>query len=83
VAELLVQNGAEIPSTLPAFPLGRLAQLYVEQKRGKITGVSTDSVPSLPYNTNPNDKLQREKDARLQKRVSAGGRLAKSPIPER
>ncbi|KAJ4354794.1 hypothetical protein N0V85_009590, partial [Neurospora sp. IMI 360204] len=28
-------------------------------------------------------KLQKEKEARLQKRVSAGGRLAKTPIPER
>jgi Arf-GAP/SH3 domain/ANK repeat/PH domain-containing protein len=81
VAELLVQNGAEIPSALPAFPLGRLAQLYVEQKRA-MTG-SSDSVPTLRSNTSASDKLQREKDARLQKRVSAGGRLAKSPIPEK
>ncbi|KAI8720754.1 hypothetical protein NCS52_00521300 [Fusarium sp. LHS14.1] len=84
VAELLVQNGAEIPSAMPAFPLGRFAQLYVEQKRGRgITGSSGDSVPSLPGSMSPAEKLQREREARLQKRVSTGGRLARSPIPEK
>jgi Arf-GAP with SH3 domain, ANK repeat and PH domain-containing protein len=84
VAELLIQNGAEIPATPPAFPLGRCAQVYVDQKRGKvISGSSDDAVPSLPSNISAGERLQRERDARLQKRVSAGGRLAKSPIPER
>ncbi|CAH0026667.1 unnamed protein product [Clonostachys rhizophaga] len=83
VAELLTQNGAEIPSTPPAFPLGRYAQIYVDQKRGKVVGGASDSVPSLPSNLSANERLQREREARLQKRVSAGGRLAKSPIPER
>ncbi|KAI9904752.1 hypothetical protein N3K66_001281 [Trichothecium roseum] len=84
-AELLIQNGAEIPATPPAFPLGRHAQLYVDQKRGKSGDTGTgDSVPSLPTTTmTTGERLQREKDARLQKRVSAGGRLAKSPIPEK
>jgi Arf-GAP/SH3 domain/ANK repeat/PH domain-containing protein len=35
VAEMLVQNGAEIPTTMPAFPLSRSATLYIEQKTGK------------------------------------------------
>ncbi|KAI3545029.1 PH domain-containing protein [Colletotrichum costaricense] len=83
VAEMLLQNGAEVPLTMPAFPLSRSAQLYIEEKRGRSTGFSNDSVGSLPGNLSPNEKLQRERDARLQKRVSAGGRLAKSPIPER
>ncbi|KAJ0313767.1 hypothetical protein COL5a_003308 [Colletotrichum fioriniae] len=83
VAEMLLQNGAEIPLTMPAFPLSRSAQLYIEEKRGRSTGFTNDSVGSLPGNLSPNEKLQRERDARLQKRVSAGGRLAKSPIPER
>jgi Arf-GAP/SH3 domain/ANK repeat/PH domain-containing protein len=83
VAELLIQNGAEIPATPPAFPLGRYAQIYVDQKRGKVIGGGVDAVPSLPSNMSASDRLQREKEARLQKRVSAGGRLAKSPIPEK
>jgi Arf-GAP/SH3 domain/ANK repeat/PH domain-containing protein len=82
IAELLIQNGAEIPSTPPAFPLGRHAQQYIEQKRGNSSG-SSDSVPTLAPNMSASERLQREKEARLQKRVSAGGRLAKSPIPER
>ncbi|KAK1600321.1 PH domain-containing protein [Colletotrichum navitas] len=84
VAEMLLQNGAEIPTSMPAFPLSRSAQMYIEEKRGRNTGgFSGDAVGSLPGNPSSNEKLQRERDARLQKRVSAGGRLAKSPIPER
>lgn len=85
VAELLLQNGAEIPSTLPAFPLGRFAQQFAEQKQGKTGSSSNDTVPSLPHNANSGsgDKVQRDSQARLQKRISAGGRLSKSPIPER
>ncbi len=98
VAELLVQNGAQIPTAMPAFPLSRSAQLYIEAKRGRTAGVSIPGVvPATDGNTvvgahassTPSaamgtlDRLAREKEARLQKRVSAGGRLAKSPIPER
>ncbi|TVY68826.1 Protein csx2 [Lachnellula suecica] len=80
VAEMLVQNGAEIPTSLPAFPLSRSATLYIEQKldRGGTVG---DTLGALPV-MGAVDK-QKERDARLQKRVSAGGRLAKAPIPER
>ncbi|KAL9099285.1 MAG: hypothetical protein Q9163_005191, partial [Psora crenata] len=35
IAEMLVQNGAIIPETLPAFPLSQNAQLYIDQKSGK------------------------------------------------
>lgn len=87
VAELLMQNGAEIPASLPAFPLSRSAQMYVEQKRGRQSGMGIsmggDSVTSLRPNLSASERLQQEKEARLHKRVSAGGRLAKSPIPER
>ena len=105
VAELLIQNGSEIPTTMPAFPLGRAAQTYLELKRGRsaavnamsggggggssgssgIAALSHDGVGSLASSASAGqgDKLQREKEARLQKRISAGGRLAKSPIPER
>jgi Arf-GAP/SH3 domain/ANK repeat/PH domain-containing protein len=83
VAELLVQNGAEIPASLPAFPLGRYAQQYIEQKKGRAYTVSGDSVPSLPTTSSSTERLLRDKEVRLQKRVSAGGRLAKSPIPEK
>lgn len=80
VAELLIQNGAEIPASLPAFPLSRSATVYIEQKSGR--GGANDSLGALPTVMSP-DRQQKEREARLQKRVSAGGRLAKAPIPER
>lgn len=80
IAEMLVQNGADIPTTLPAFPLSRSASLYVEQKSGR-GGPASDTLGALPT-VSPGDR-QKEREARLQKRVSAGGRLAKAPIPEK
>ncbi|KAI1213924.1 centaurin beta [Annulohypoxylon truncatum] len=84
VAEMLIQNGAEIPAAMPAFPLSRSAQMYLEQKRGRSAAIEASGA-SLPgsLSPSPSERLQRDKDARLQKRISAGGRLAKSPIPER
>ncbi|CZS91470.1 related to ADP-ribosylation factor (ARF) GTPase activating protein (GAP) with effector functions [Rhynchosporium agropyri] len=81
IAEMLVQNGAEIPSTLPAFPLSRSAALYIEQKSGR-GGSGSDTLGSLPV-VSTAERAQKEREARLQKRVSAGGRLAKAPIIER
>jgi len=78
IAEMLAQNGAEIPATLPAFPLSRSAALYVEQKNARSGG---DTVGALPTMSSA-DKAK-EREVRLQKRVSAGGRLAKIPIAEK
>ncbi|KAF2968748.1 hypothetical protein GQX73_g4845 [Xylaria multiplex] len=84
VAEMLIQNGAEIPTKLPEFPLSRNAQLYVNEKRGRTAAIEASGLSiSSNLNPSPSERLQRDKDARLQKRISAGGRLAKSPIPER
>ncbi|KAI0428795.1 hypothetical protein F5Y09DRAFT_312012 [Xylaria sp. FL1042] len=84
VAEMLIQNGAEIPAQMPGFSLSRNAQLYVNEKRGRTAAIEASGL-SVPNNLgpSPSERLQRDKDARLQKRISAGGRLAKSPIPER
>ncbi|KAI1504379.1 hypothetical protein F5X99DRAFT_38024 [Biscogniauxia marginata] len=84
LAEMLIQNGAEIPATPPAFPLSHSAQLYIDQKRGRNAAIEA-SGSSMPQtlSPSPSERIQRDKDARLQKRISAGGRLAKSPIPER
>ncbi|KAF6235900.1 hypothetical protein HO173_006096 [Letharia columbiana] len=81
VAELLVQNGAIIPSTLPAFPLSPNAQLYIDQKAGK----GVDTLTALP-NINRNSGVGptaieggKDSQAKLQKRGSVGGRLAVRP----
>ncbi|CAD6447896.1 47dccf4c-2db9-4a7e-9819-066e9dead1ea [Sclerotinia trifoliorum] len=81
IAEMLVQHGAEIPTILPAFPLSRSATLYIEQKTHR-GGSTSDTLAALPTTMTQQDKLK-EREARLQKRVSAGGRLAKAPIQER
>nr|KMM69734.1 centaurin-beta-2 [Coccidioides posadasii RMSCC 3488] len=38
IAELLVQNGADIPAEMPAIPLSPAAQLYVNQRTGRALG---------------------------------------------
>ncbi|KAI0136636.1 PH domain-containing protein [Xylariales sp. AK1849] len=83
IAEMLIQNGAEVPATMPAFPLSRSAQLYIEQKRGRNAAIDAagSSLPTALSNS-PSERLRRDKE-RLQKRISAGGYLANSPIPER
>lgn len=85
VAELLTQNGADIPAILPAFPLGRFAQQYVQQKQGKTRAGVRDSMQALPNSGAGVERMHSEVThaTKLQKRVSAGGRLAKSPIPEK
>ncbi|KAH6619181.1 hypothetical protein B0J18DRAFT_236973 [Chaetomium sp. MPI-SDFR-AT-0129] len=97
VAELLIQNGAEIPDTLPQVPLSLAAQAYIEMKRGRkaaseasgsydspsAAGLGPAAALTSLGSSGNSDKAQRERDSRLQKRVSAGGRLAKTPIPER
>lgn len=80
IAELLIQNGAEIPATMPGFLLSRSATLYIDQKTGRVgpNGEAVTAPQMIPV-----DKLQKERDARLAKRVSAGGRLARAPILEK
>ncbi|WEW60102.1 hypothetical protein PRK78_005587 [Emydomyces testavorans] len=57
IAELLVQNGAEIPSEMPLIPLSPAAQLYVNQRTGRVigsavttstTGSGGDTLGALP-----------------------------------
>lgn len=82
IAEILIQNGADIPATLPAFPLSQSACLYIEQKSGR-KSLLNDTVVSLPSpNITTGARQQKEREIRLHKRVSAGGRLAKASIPE-
>ncbi|KAI9809811.1 MAG: hypothetical protein M1825_000244 [Sarcosagium campestre] len=81
MAELLVQNGAEIPSSLPTFPLSPSASLYVEQKSGRSKEGSADTLGALP-NISKSEQLAadkaRKKDSKPQKRISASARLARA-----
>ncbi|KAI9848710.1 MAG: hypothetical protein M1837_006797 [Sclerophora amabilis] len=82
IAELLVQNGAEIPAQMPAFQLSHNAEQYIEQKKPRAKDVvgGGDTLGALPIigkNDNSQTDRQRERDAKLQKRLSATGKLAK------
>ncbi|KAJ5974062.1 hypothetical protein N7481_011272 [Penicillium waksmanii] len=64
MAELLVQNGAEIPPQPPSIPLSPAAQLYLSQRVARNPGFSAAAAPppvpgkSLSTNNNnPNDTL--------------------------
>ncbi|RMZ73889.1 PH domain-containing [Pyrenophora seminiperda CCB06] len=95
VAELLLQNGAELPALPAPIPLSHSARTYLDFKADQRTGKrpapmmgsqttpSAEKVPSLPPimagdGSSPSERA-RERDARLQKRVSASGRLVKTP----
>ncbi|KAF2265670.1 ARF GTPase-like protein activator [Lojkania enalia] len=93
IAELLLQNGAELPTQPAPIPLSSSARMYLEhktdQRAGKRTMVvgsqpttSGDTLTALPHITAGNGSTPaeraREREARLQKRVSAGGRLVKN-----
>ncbi|KAK4937823.1 hypothetical protein LTR10_021626 [Elasticomyces elasticus] len=78
MAEMLVQNGAEIPTNPPAIPLSQAAQLYIEQRTSRVTttngghGDTLGPLPMLPR-ISPSGS---DSHARLQKRGSAGARFA-------
>jgi Arf-GAP with SH3 domain, ANK repeat and PH domain-containing protein len=79
VAELLVQNGAEIPAETAPIPLSPSAQMYIEQRTAKAsqTLAGNDTLGPLP---NVSGRGIGTSDAsttsRLQKRGSAGSRFA-------
>ena len=81
IAELLVQNGAEIPSQLPAIPLSGAAKLYIEQRTARITSTGVgigDTLGPLPVLGGPRGSpLEKDQGtSKLQKRGSAGARFA-------
>ena len=71
VAELLIQNGAEVPLEMPAIPLSQAAQAYLEQRTHRGAHVA-DTLTPLPYVAGTKSAEQ----AKLQKRGSAGARFA-------
>ncbi|KAH9860326.1 hypothetical protein J1614_011656 [Plenodomus biglobosus] len=95
VAELLLQNGAELPLVAAPIPLSHSARSYLDfkadQRAGKRTAPvvgskppssGSDTLTALPpilagNGSSPSERA-RERDARLQKRVSASGRLVKA-----
>ncbi|PYH29393.1 putative ARF GTPase activator (Csx2) [Aspergillus neoniger CBS 115656] len=48
IAELLVQNGAEIPSQPPPIPLSSAAQLYLSQRTARVSAFGTPPAAPSP-----------------------------------
>jgi Arf-GAP/SH3 domain/ANK repeat/PH domain-containing protein len=44
IAELLIQNGAEVPVQLPAIPLSAAARLYIEQRTARTSGIGSGAM---------------------------------------
>ena len=86
IAELLVQNSAVIPPTLPAFPLSQNAQLYIDQRTGKLNGAGgMDTLGPLPNVTARNEArengglgLSSSGSTKLQKKSGIGGMASMS-----
>jgi Arf-GAP/SH3 domain/ANK repeat/PH domain-containing protein len=93
IAELLLQNGADLPPQPAPIPLSSSARLYLEHKADQRAGKrstaiigsqpnpSGDTLTALPHITAGNgstpSERAREREIRLQKRGSVGGRLVK------
>lgn len=83
IAELLIQNGAEVPVQLPAIPLSAAAQLYIEQRTSHRKAIASpgsgDILTALPSikgsGGNILPGLADRDTSRLQKRSSAGSRF--------
>ncbi|RMJ28252.1 ARF GTPase activator [Aspergillus sp. HF37] len=56
IAELLVQNGAEIPPQPPSIPLSAAAQLYLSQRTAKAPGFSMPP-PAMVPGKGPGDSV--------------------------
>lgn len=69
IAELLIQNGAEIPLDKAPIPLSTAAQTYIDQRTVRAAPL-TDGLGPLPSMSGTNAKLSEQ--SRLQKRGSAG-----------
>ena len=78
VAELLVQSGAIIPASAPAFPLSSNAQLYIDQKAGKGADTLT-ALPEIGKSSLTTIEGVKEGQSKLQKRGNAPGRLLPRP----
>lgn len=72
IAELLLQNGGDLPSTVPPFPLSHNAQQYLEQRSAKLGG---DVLGALPTIKSPGSSTEKDRE-RLQKRTSAGAKFS-------
>lgn len=77
LAELLLQNGGELPSSVPSIPLSHWARQYITQKTAKQMGtlmVTSGNVglSSSGSTLSRDEAAEREREIKLQKRISSG-----------
>jgi len=83
LAELIIQNGGELPSPIPSIPLSHWARQFIAQKTAKQLGTlavtSGNAGPSGSSSALSKDEAaERERELKLQKRISSGGRINRS-----
>ncbi|KAF2092781.1 centaurin-beta-2 [Rhizodiscina lignyota] len=81
VAELLLLNGADLPTQPAPIPLSTSARFYLDQKaeqRSGRRGIGALSGQRMDGAADGSGGSMRDREARLMKRVSAGGRLVRS-----
>jgi Arf-GAP/SH3 domain/ANK repeat/PH domain-containing protein len=82
IAELLVQNGAEIPPQPPSIPLSPAAQLYLSQRVTRNPGFSAPPVPSGGRSVpTPNDTLGSLPTIRSASKDSSSASSVASQVP--
>lgn len=82
LAELIIQNGGELSSSIPSISLSHWAKQYITQKTAKQLGtlaVTSGNAGSSGSSTLSRDEaMERERELKLQKRISSGGRINRS-----
>ena len=93
VAELIIQNGGELSASIPGIPLSHWARQYITLKTAKQLGTltvgggggassSSASVGGGSSSTR-DEQAEREREIKMQKRISAGGRMDRTKVLDR
>ena len=78
LAELLLQNGGELPGSTSSLQLSHWAKQYIAQKTAKQMGTLAVAGGNLgTTNLSKDEVADREREIRLQKRISSGGRISR------
>lgn len=80
LAELLLQNGGELPGSASALQLSHWAKQYIAQKTAKQMGTLAVAGGNLGATNllSKDEVADREREIRLQKRISSGGRISRA-----
>lgn len=83
LAELLLQNGGELPGSTSSLQLSHWAKQYIAQKTAKQMGTLAVAGGNLGATNLSRGEVDREREIKLQKRISSGGRISRAIPLER